>query len=217
VGVSERITALIFTDEFSQPWGISDEETARKAKNGDERAVECILLRYRPLIEAKARTFYLLGADQEDIVQEGMIGLFKAIRDFRSDRRCKFRQFAEICVTRQIITAIKTANRQKHFFLNGYISLNQALCDDDDSILGDMLADTTCINPEENVLNRKFPFEHIPHFLSFMEAKVLESYLEGKSYQEISLELRCGQKSVDNALQRVKKKISQYLKAAPDG
>lgn len=212
MGASERIAAFVFSDEFPQLWGISDEEAVQRAKRGDERAVECLLLRYRPLIENKARTFYLLGADQEDVIQEGMIGLFKAICDFQSERRSKFRPFAELCITRQIITAIKTANRQKHIFLNGYVSLNQALCDESNSVLMDVLSDDSCTNLEETVVNRKLPLEIVPNLLSFLEAKVLKCYLEGKSYQEISHELHCGQKSIDNALQRVKKKISQYLK-----
>ncbi|MCH8275133.1 MAG: RNA polymerase sporulation sigma factor SigH [Armatimonadetes bacterium] len=192
-----------------------DEDVVRRARQGDIRAAERLIARYRPLVETKARTYFLMGADPEDVVQEGMIGLFKAIRDFRCDRKSKFRPFAELCVTRQIITAVKTATRQKHSPLNGYISLSRSLSgEDSDGMLLDILPDAASVNPEEVVLSRKVPrnlHEAVKHLLSDLESRVLRSYLEGKTYREMSQELQCRPKSIDNALQRVKRKIHNYM------
>ncbi len=192
-----------------------DEEFVVRARSGDLRAAELLMVRYRPLVETKARSYYLAGADHDDVVQEGMIGLFKAIRDFDTDRRSRFRPFAEMCVQRQIITAVKTATRQKHIPLNGSVSLDRTLFGDDDATLLDLIADQTSLSPEDAVLKPPPPkslHEEIGHMLSDLEKKVLRCYLEGKSYREISQELRCHQKSIDNALQRIKRKIHTYFK-----
>lgn len=206
--------AVFGFEDLSAFLGINDEDFVERAKEGDDRAVELLIWRYRALVESKARTFFLMGADHEDVVQEGMIGLCKAIRDFRGDMRGKFKPFAELCVTRQIITAVKTATRQKHFFLNGYISLDQSLGNEErDGVLLDVIADKNCVNPEEVFFGRNIPknlHQAVKHLLSDLEAIVLQAYLDGKSYREMSVELRCRAKCIDNALQRVKKKIQSY-------
>lgn len=195
---------------------MQDEEVVDHAKHGDSGATEYLIARYKNLVESKARTYFLIGADHDDVVQEGMIGLYKAIRDFRSDRLSKFRPFAELCVTRQIITAVKTATRQKHIPLNAYVSLNRSLLGDEaDSSLIDILPDSTSADPEALLVERKLPpnlHEAVKHALSELESRVLKCYLEGKSYREMSEELHCHTKSIDNALQRVKRKIGILLK-----
>lgn len=194
----------------------SDEELASMAHEGSMTAVERLLAKYRPLVESKARNFFLLGSDHEDVVQEGMIGLFKAIRDFRGDRSAQFRTFADVCITRQIITAIKTASRQKHCPLNAYLSLHQSSSPESDreAALLDCLPDTRHPDPMESLLRQ---CEHsrclnvLRSTLSTLEQRVLDCYLEGKSYREMSLELRCRPKAIDNALQRIKRKIGATL------
>ena len=157
----------------------------------------------------------MAGADREDIIQEGMIGLFKAIRDYKVDKLTSFRAFAELCITRQIITAIKTATRQKHIPLNSYVSLNKPIYDEEsDRTLMDILSTTKITNPEEIVISREefiFIERKMGEILSSLEWKVLMAYLEGKSYQEIAVELKRHVKSIDNALQRVKRKLEKYL------
>lgn len=193
-----------------------DEEVVTRAKAGDNHAAEFLIGRYRPLVENKAKAYFLMGADHEDVVQEGMIGLYKAIRDFRSDRLSKFRPFAELCVTRQIITAVKTATRQKHVPLNAYVSLNRSLTGEaNDGTLIDLLPDQGTESPESALMERKLPqnlHEVVKHVLSDLENCVLRCYMEGMSYREMSKELNCHTKSIDNALQRVKRKIGLLLK-----
>lgn len=192
---------------------MQDEEVVTRARDGDEGAKEFLIGRYRPLVETKAKSYFLAGADHEDVVQEGMIGLFKAIRDFRSDRKSRFRPFAELCVTRQIITAVKTHTRQKHLPLNAYVSLNRSLSGEpSDGSLIDLIPDTATESPEQLLMERKLPqnlHEMVKHVLSDLENCVLRCYMEGKSYREMSEELNCHTKSIDNALQRVKRKIGQ--------
>src|SRR5262249_8848250 len=151
------------------------------------------------------------GADHEDVVQEGMIGLYKAIRDFRDDRLSRFRAFAELCVTRQIITAVKSATRQKHVPLNGYVSLHHPLrALDGDSTLIECLADDRVMDPEAWLIDyrdKRAFHDTLENALSDLESRVLHSYLQGKSYREMSLEMHCRTKCIDNALQRVKRKI----------
>ncbi|HHP51449.1 MAG TPA: RNA polymerase sporulation sigma factor SigH [Moorella mulderi] len=202
--------------ETWQPYEVlSDEDIALLAQGGDEGALEYLINKYRNFVKAKARCYFLVGADREDIIQEGMIGLYKAIRDFRSDKLSSFRAFAELCVTRQIITAIKTATRQKHIPLNSYISLNKPIHDEDsDRTLMDIISSSKIADPEELVISQE-EFsdieEKMGEILSALEWQVLMSYLEGKSYQEIALELKRHVKSIDNALQRVKRKLERYL------
>lgn len=192
-----------------------DEEVASLARCGNERAAEFLISRYRSLVESKARAYFVMGADHEDVVQEGMIGLYKAIRDFRTERLSKFRPFAELCVTRQIITAVKTATRQKHVPLNGYVSLNRSLtADGPENSLLEALPDrerASEAEPSAPRLPQNFN-EMAHHLLSDLERSVLRCYLEGMSYREMSSELECHTKSIDNALQRVKRKIGHLLK-----
>lgn len=192
-----------------------DEEIVESSKNGDIKALEYLMGKYRNFVRAKARTYFLIGADREDIVQEGMIGLFKAIRDFKQDKLSSFRAFAELCITRQIITAIKTATRQKHIPLNSYISLNKPIFDDEsDRTLIDVIGEEKISDPEELIINKE-EFNgigiKIGEILSGLEWEVLSSYLQGKSYQEIAADLDRHVKSIDNALQRVKRKLEKYL------
>ena len=194
---------------------ITDEEVVSYAKNGDELATEYVINKYKNFVRVKAKSYFLVGADREDIIQEGMIGLYKAIRDFKADKLSSFRAFAELCITRQIITAIKTATRQKHIPLNSYISLNKPIYDDDsDRTMLDILSGAKITDPEEVFINHELSGdirEKIQENLSELESQVLMSYLEGKSYQEMARELNRHVKSIDNALQRVKRKIEKSL------
>lgn len=192
-----------------------DEELVRSSKNGDTNAADFLISKYRNFVRVKAKAYFLIGADREDIIQEGMIGLYKAIRDFRADKLSSFRAFAELCITRQIITAIKTATRQKHIPLNSYISLNKPIYDEDsDRTLLDVISSIKVSDPEELVINQEASTtmrERIRKNLSELEHKVLTAYLEGKSYQEMANELNRHVKSIDNALQRVKRKLERNL------
>lgn len=195
---------------------MTDEEIVADAKDNDNTiALEYLINKYRNFVRAKARSYFLIGAEREDIIQEGMIGLYKAIRDFRNDKLSSFRAFAELCVTRQIITAIKTATRQKHIPLNSYVSLNKPIYDEDsDRTLLDVLSGSKISDPEELVISREEFIDiegKMCEILSDLEWKVLMSYLDGKSYQEIAVELERHVKSIDNALQRVKRKLERYL------
>ncbi len=192
-----------------------DEELIMEAKAGDDKALEYLINKYKKFVRAKARTYFLIGADREDIIQEGMIGLYKAIRDFRGDKLSSFRAFAELCITRQIITAIKTATRQKHIPLNSYISLNKPVFDEEsDRTLMDMINEENVSDPEEMMISRE-EFAGIElkmnEILSNLEWEVLSKYLQGRSYQEIAKELNRHVKSIDNALQRVKRKLEKHL------
>ena len=200
---------------------MTDEEIVLEAKeNANNIALDYLINKYRNFVRAKARSYFLIGADREDIIQEGMIGLYKAIRDFRNDKLSSFRAFAELCVTRQIITAIKTATRQKHIPLNSYVSLNKPIYDEDsDRTLLDVLSGTKISDPEELVISREEFIDieaKMGQILSELEWKVLMSYLDGKSYQEIAVDLERHVKSIDNALQRVKRKLERYLEKRED-
>ena len=200
---------------------VSDEDLVEEARSGNEEAIEVLLYRYRHYARAKARTYFLAGADREDIVQEGMIGLFKAVRDYRGDRNSAFRAFAELCITRQIITAIKTATRQKHIPLNSYVSLNrQANSDDDDDgrSLGDVLVSADILDPADLLISAEEIAtikESMGRVLSELETEVLQLYMDGKSYQDIAQMLGRHVKSIDNALQRIKRKLEQHLVKDP--
>ncbi len=193
-----------------------EELIVEQARKGDPKAQEMLIKKYKNFVRSKARSYFLIGADREDIVQEGMIGLFKAMRDYQPDKVTSFKSFAELCIKRQIITAIKTATRQKHIPLNSYVSLNKPVYDDEsDRTLYDVMSSSSKeLNPEHLIIKRE-ELSHIEEkmgeVLSDLEWKVLNSYLEGKSYQEISLEMNKHVKSVDNALQRVKKKLEKFL------
>lgn len=213
---------LVTEEEAFEVFGsLTDEDVILEIKDHqDDIAMYYLISKYRNFVRAKARSYFLIGADREDIIQEGMIGLYKAIRDFRNDKQSSFRAFAELCVTRQIITAIKTATRQKHIPLNSYVSLNKPIYDEDsDRTLLDVLSGVKVSDPEELVISRE-EFVDIENkmedILSDLEWKVLMSYLDGKSYQEIAVNLHRHVKSIDNALQRVKRKLEKYMEANGD-
>ncbi|AHA76056.1 RNA polymerase sigma-H factor [Bacillus subtilis PY79] len=194
---------------------MEDEQVIEKVHVGDSDALDYLITKYRNFVRAKARSYFLIGADREDIVQEGMIGLYKSIRDFKEDKLTSFKAFAELCITRQIITAIKTATRQKHIPLNSYASLDKPIFDEEsDRTLLDVISGAKTLNPEEMIINQE-EFDDIEmkmgELLSDLERKVLVLYLDGRSYQEISDELNRHVKSIDNALQRVKRKLEKYL------
>ena len=201
-------SAALFSDML-------DEEVIILAKQGELKAQEYLISKYENFVKAKAKSYFLIGADREDIYQEGMIGLFKAIRDFKADKLSSFKAFAELCVTRQIITAIKTATRQKHIPLNTYVSLNKPIYDEEsDRTLLDILSESKVSDPEELIINReelKNMHSEIGGVLSNLEMEVLMSYLDGKSYQEIACDLDRHAKSIDNALQRVKRKLEKCI------
>ena len=192
-----------------------DEEAVALAQSGDGAALEHLLNKYKNFVRTKARSYFLIGADHEDIVQEGMIGLYKAIRDFKPEKLTSFRAFAELCVTRQIITAIKTATRQKHIPLNSYVSLNKPIYDEEsDRTLLDVISEDVPSDPEAMLIEREdlsFIEGRIGEMLSDLEKQVLALYMEGKSYVEISAAMGRHVKSVDNALQRIKRKLLKYL------
>ena len=193
----------------------SDEEIVAQAKSGNNRAQEYLISKYENFVKAKAKSYFLIGADKEDIYQEGMIGLYKAIRDFNPEKSTSFKAFAEICVIRQIITAIKTATRQKHIPLNTYISLNKPIYEEEsERTLLDVLAGLKISDPEELMISKEqidYIEGKISKVLSGLELEVLTSYLDGKSYQEIASDLERHSKSIDNALQRVKRKLEKCL------
>ncbi|WP_297435144.1 RNA polymerase sporulation sigma factor SigH [uncultured Clostridium sp.] len=191
----------------------TDEEIVLVAKTGNNIAQDFIINKYEQFVKAKAKSYFLIGADKEDIYQEGMIGLYKAIRDFKEDKESSFRVFAELCITRQIITAIKTATRQKHIPLNTYVSLNKPIYEEDsERTLLDVIDGMKITDPEaliigkEDVANIELQIKSV---LSSLEMEVLNYYLDGKSYQEIAEDLDREAKSIDNALQRVKKKLEK--------
>ena len=206
----------LYNDNSLKYDNMADEDIIDAVRAGHPLALEFLISKYKNFVKSKARTYFLIGADRDDIVQEGMIGLFKAIRDYDKAKLASFRSFAEICITRQIITAIKTATRQKHIPLNSYISLNKPVFEQEsDRTLMDILEGTKDPDPLEIFIGREevvhMEFQ-IGEMLSELEWKVLRRYVEGKSYQEISAEIHRDVKSIDNALQRVKKKLEKHLK-----
>lgn len=192
---------------------MQDEDIVEIAKVDNDYALEYLIYKYKNYVKCKARSYYLIGADREDIIQEGMIGLYKAIRDYDKDKLTSFRAFAEICITRQIITAIKTATRQKHIPLNSYVSLNKPIYDEEsDRTLLDIISGIKICDPEELMICREnldSMERKIGEILSELELDVLMSYVDGMSYQEIATDMDRHVKSVDNALQRVKKKLER--------
>lgn len=194
---------------------LDDEVILEYVRGGDQEALTFLIQKYRNFVKAKSRSYFLIGADREDIIQEGMIGLYKAIRDYKEDKLSSFKAFAELCITRQIITAIKTATRQKHIPLNSYVSLDKPIYDEEsDRTLLDVLTESKNMDPEELVINQEENVDielKMSELLSDLERKVLSLYLDGRSYQEISEELNRHVKSIDNALQRVKRKLERYM------
>lgn len=207
---------LDLDEVMANDFGCLDEELVVEcARTGDDKAQEYLIKKYKNFVRSKARSYFLIGADREDIIQEGMIGLFKAIRDYQHDKISSFKAFAELCITRQIITAIKTATRQKHIPLNSYVSLNKPIYDEEsDRTLLDVITSSKISDPEELLISRE-ELGHIEskigEILSDLEWQVLTYYLQGKSYQEIAMDLDRHVKSIDNALQRVKRKLERFL------
>ena len=201
--------------EFERFSSLSDEEIVDiYQRENNHFATDYIVQRYKNFVCSKARSYFLMGADKEDIIQEGMIGLYKATRDYNRDREVSFKSFAELCITRQIISAIKGASRQKHIPLNSYISLNKPAYDDSERTLIEVLETEKNLDPEEVVINREqyaLIKEVMEAVLSPLEWDVLRGYMDAKSYQEMAEEHHRSIKSIDNALQRVKKKMEVYF------
>ena len=192
---------------------MTDEETAAEAQNGDSAAVEILLDKYKFLVRSEAHGYFLMGADHEDIVQEGMIGLYKSIRDYRADRHFSFRAFAEMCIKRQIMTAIRMASRQKHIPMNTYVSLNSSLFTDSARERLEAI-DSGISDPEQQIIDEEDMHniqEKLIGNLTVLEKQVLMMYMDGRSYLQISRELGRSEKSIDNAMQRIKKKALRYL------
>ena len=194
---------------------MEDEEVLTYVNAGCRQGMEYLIEKYKPLVRAKARSYFLVGADREDIVQEGMIGLFKAVRDYKPEKQSPFKAFADICITRQVITAVKAATRQKHIPLNSYVSLNKKVFDEDsDKYLIEVIEEASVTNPEELLISKEeicFIESLVIELLSPFEKEVLRKYLSGITYQEIAKQLNKPVKSIDNALQRLKKKIEKKL------
>ena len=192
---------------------LSDEELVILAQQGDDKALDYLLGKYSVYVRSKSLSYYIVGADRDDIIQEGMIGLFKAVRDFSSERGVTFKTFADVCVTRQIITAVKNASRQKHAPLNFYVSLNKSVSDDEsDSTLGELLEHEKVLNPEEILIKKEsvdILGSEMQKLLSTFESQVLSLYLQGNSYLAIGKIVGKDPKAVDNALQRIKKKFEK--------
>ena len=201
--------------EFERFSSLSDEEIVDiYQRENNHFATDYIVQRYKNFVRSKARSYFLMGADKEDIIQEGMIGLYKATRDYNRDREVSFKSFAELCITRQIISAIKGASRQKHIPLNSYISLNKPAYDDSERTLLEVLETEKNLDPQEVVINREqyaLIKEVMEAVLSPLEWDVLRGYMDAKSYQEMAEEHHRSVKSIDNALQRVKKKMEVYF------
>lgn len=194
---------------------LTDDEILKLVHQDNSQALDFLINKYKNFVRAKARTYFLVGADKEDIVQEGMIGLYKAIRDYDGDKLASFKAFAELCITRQIITAIKTATRQKHIPLNSYVSLDKPLYDEEaDRTLLDVIAGSKSVDPQDLLVTREKFVDmelKLSGTLSGLEREVLQLYLDGCTYQEISAELHRHEKSIDNALQRVKRKLEHVI------
>ena len=198
---------------------LEDLQLVLKARNGDQLALDALIRRYTGFVRLKASSYFLAGGDSDDLIQEGLIGLYKAVRDFRTDRETSFRSFAELCVTRQIITAIKTATRFKHQPLNQYVSFSHTPAGQDtdgECTLGDALPGSAVQEPSVVVISTEELQSLVGTLgtgLSRLESDALRHYLEGSSYEEMAEELGCDTKTIDNALQRVKRKVLNHQKS----
>ena len=204
------------TDYTTPEYGcMTDEELVALAKRGDSTASDELYHRYKNVVRGKARPYFLVGADRDDLIQEGMIGFFKAVRDFSQEKNHFFRPFAELCVVRQILTAIKQATRNKHIPLNKYESLYNPVYDEDsDKQLMDVITVSAALDPEELYLKREFSMmleDTVNKSLTEYERAVLDRFLDGKSYADIAAELGRSVKSIDNALQRIRRKLEKAL------
>ena len=196
---------------------LNDDELVTLAQTGDPDAFRCVVDRYRRFARAKGRGYFLVGGDSEDIEQEALIGLYKAVRDYQPERQASFRAFAELCITRQVITAIKTATRQKHQPLNQYVSISGVRGSDDpgERSVEELLGEYHESDPADDVVSSErmdTMRASMARMLSSLEVDVLRLYVEGKSYQEIGEQLGRHVKSIDNALQRIKRKLDQHLR-----
>jgi RNA polymerase sporulation-specific sigma factor len=197
---------------------LEDLQLVLKARNGDQLALDALIRRYTGFVRLKASSYFLAGGDSDDLIQEGLIGLYKAVRDFRTDKETSFRSFAELCVTRQIITAIKTATRFKHQPLNQYVSFSHTPAGQDtdgECTLGDALPGSAVQEPSVVVISTEELQSLVGTLgsgLSQLESDALRHYLEGSSYEEMAEDLGCDTKTIDNALQRVKRKVLNHQK-----
>lgn len=195
---------------------LNDEELIELVQRNDDLALEYLMIKYKKLVEKKAKSYFIIGAGREDIIQEGMIGLFKAIRDYNPDKEASFFSFADLCITRQMITAVKAATRQKHMPLNSYVSLNKTASQEDEekpALIETYITDRV-LNPEELFIGQEnlHIIEHeLVENLSKLEKEVLQLYIDGISYTEVAALLDRPIKSIDNALQRIKKKVERIL------
>lgn len=194
----------------------TDEDLVGAARSGDDRALDALLLRYRRVVRATAASYFLAGAERDDLVQEGMIGLYKAVLDFDPGAGARFRPFAGLCVSRQLVSAVKAANRHKHRPLNDYVSIHRPLTagEEDECTLADVLPAAPHTDPAEQVLlaERIRALEcHLDSALSDLETQVLQLHVDGRSYREIAGAMRRHAKSIDNALQRIKRKVDAHL------
>jgi RNA polymerase sporulation-specific sigma factor len=212
----ERLVAQVSRQSYSQPQ-VEDGFLIALAKSGDPTAYTRLLGRYKGFVRLKASSYFLAGGDSDDLIQEGLIGLYKAIRDYRTDRESSFRNFAELCITRQIITAVKTATRNKHTPLNQYVSFSSSPLgggEDNEPTLDEILPGSTVHDPVNQVISSeelRALVACISTALSELESRVLALYLDGHSYEEVGRRIGCDCKTVDNALQRVKRKVGQHL------
>jgi len=195
---------------------MKDEDVVGLVRSGDVFAQDYLLNKYKTFVKTKSRAYFLIGADKEDIIQEGMIGLYKAIRDYQNNKNASFRSFAELCINRQLITAIKAASRQKHMPLNSSVSLNKTVYEDEgENTYINMIESAEAVTSPETIFigieNRNFIVENIMTTLSSFEKRVLNLYLQGKTYSEIAQIMEKSEKSIDNALQRVKKKTEKLM------
>jgi RNA polymerase sporulation-specific sigma factor len=213
--VARRQLATARTPEERSRRELEDLQLVVRARNGDQVALDALIRRYTGFVRLKASSYFLAGGESDDLIQEGLIGLYKAVRDFRADKETSFRSFAELCITRQIITAIKTATRFKHAPLNTYVSFSQTPAgqDDGECTLGDALPGPGVDDPAICVISTQ-ELESLVFCLgtglSPLESDALRLYLEGNSYEEMAEELGCDTKTIDNALQRVKRKVLQH-------
>jgi len=210
-----QATAPTIKQPNAQP-ELDDHYLVALAKEGKPDAYDSIVRRYRGFVRLKASSYFLLGGESDDLIQEGLLGLYKAVRDYRTDRESSFRNFAELCITRQIITAVKTATRNKHTPLNQYVSFSQspAAAGDSDSTLDEILPGPTAFDPVNQVIateELESLVSCLSSVLSDLESRVLSLYLDGYSYEVIAEKLDCDTKTVDNALQRVKRKVGTHL------
>ena len=208
--------AQVSRQSHSQPQ-VDDGFLIALAKTGDPTAYQRLMTRYKGFVRLKANSYFLAGGDSDDLIQEGMIGLYKAIRDYRTDRESSFRNFAELCITRQIITAVKTATRNKHTPLNQYVSFSApagATADEEAPTLEELIASPAVNDPAKQAISSeelRSLVGCLSTSLSQLESSVLALYLDGRSYDEIAGRLDCDTKTVDNALQRVKRKVGTHL------